>query len=467
MLKQCRKVQYLVIGGGYAGMNALAALKRLDNVKSALCVDINEKPGGAWNKFYSHVRLHTDCRQFGVNMHPWHWKDYRIRASRSDVIEHFVDYVKNELPQGFQFQGNTKCESAWREGSFKVKLKTSEGDEIVEADHLIDASGFNYKSHMKKAHDPLTDKDSQEEVEANDLCNVLSQAGPPEGRLIVIVGGGLTGVDAACYSAEHKNASDEVLLITGRSKFFSSREYITPPIPWSRKTLGEQFNEIALMYDGNNALECLQTKEQHGIFFRLTDLPAQSCLFGFMDNDQKRIINDNCQVIANDHFVCCDGSSVHLNSGKLIQTQKQIIVVNCRSSVPNSDSLFFNDAQLIASDGMVRPGALLGFTGPSAYLYTLLYGLGKLDSIKQWGQEQSKNNLTVDDSCKFILKIVANFLVVMDNLPFKFSSSFKLHGDILFPIPRQLLAVAKQQYHRKTILEKADKLLLPLESLPK
>jgi len=445
----------------------LAALKRLENVKSALCVDINEKPGGSWNKFYSHVRLHTDCRQFGVNMHPWHSKDYRIRASRSDVIEHFVDYVKNELPQGFQFQGNTKFERAWREGTFKVKLKTSEGDEIVEADHLIDASGFNYKSHMKKAKDPLTDKDSQEEVEANDLCNVFSQAGPPEGRLIVIVGGGLTGVDAACYSAEHKNESDEVLLITGRSKFFISREYQTPPIPWSRKTIGEQFWDIALMYDGNNALECLQTKEQQGILFRLTDLPANSFLFGYLDNDQKRIINDNCQVIANDHFVCCDGNSVHLDSGKQIHTQKQIIVVNCRSAVQNSDSTFCKDAQLIASDGMVRPGALLGFTGPAAYLYTLLYGLGKLDSIKQWGQEPAKNNFTADYACKLILKIVANFVVIMDNLPFKFSSTFTLHGDKFFPIPRQLIALVKQQYHKKTIIGKADKLLLPHESLPK
>jgi len=468
MLKQCRKFEYLVIGGGFAGLNTLAALKRLGNVKSALCVDLNEKPGGSWNHFYSHVRLHADFKSFGVNMHPWHLKDHSIRASRLDVLHHFNSYVENKLPSGFLFQGKTEFESSWREGAFFAKLKTLEGDEIVEVEHVIDARGFDYKCHMTKAQDLLTDNDSQQEVEMNDLSGVFSQAGPPDGRFIVIVGGGLTGVDAACYSVEHKNPNDQVLLITGSSKFFLSRKYATAPMPWSRKTLGECFLEMALMYNGDNALECMQKGEQYGCIHRLTDLPADGFLFGFLSDEQKGIINDNCQIIANDHFVRCDGRGVHLKSGRLVQTQKHIIVVNCRSSIQMRDFSFIRDSHPISEDGIVHTGSNLGLSGATAYLYTLLYGLGKLESIKQWSHgDLLTRKMNADDALRYVLKMTANFLVALDHLPIKFTRTFNLHADVLFPIPRQIFAITKQLRHKKSILEKADKLLIPIQGVSK
>jgi len=463
MLNHCRKVQYLVIGGGYAGINTLAALKMLGNINSALCVDINEQPGGSWHSFYDHVRLHTDHRVFGVNGYPWHKVDTRLRASRSDVIEHFCSYVRNELPQGFYFQGNTKFESVSREGTFKVKLKTSGGDEIVEADHVIDARGFNYTSHMTKAQNPLTDDDSEEEVRASDLGTVLLQAGPPEGRLIVIVGGGLTGIDAVKFSVEHKNPNDEILLITGSSKLFFRRDLATPPIPLWRKTAGEQFLDMCLMFDGTNGLEVLKTKEQQGFLHRLGDGPAQGFIFGVISDEQRRFTMDNCQIIPNDHLVRCDGNGVLLKSGKLIQTQKQIIVVNCRSAIQKSNSPYTKDEPSITSDGVLRLGAQLGFTGPTAYLYTLLYGLGKLENLQQWGLgDQSMKKMEADHSCKFILKATANMIVVMNNLPFKFASTFKLRGDVLYPLARRLFTIMKVTRNKQEILEKADKLLLPM-----
>jgi len=463
MLKQCKKVQYLVVGGGYAGINALAALKRLENVNSALCVDINEKPGGSWHRFYDHARLHTDHRVFGVNMHPWQREDTTLRASQPEVIEHFCSYVKNELPQGFYFQGNTEFQSAEKkESTFKVKLKTSEGDETVEADHVIDARGFNYRAHMTKDQDPLTDSNSQDEVRIQDLGIVLSQAAPPEGRLIVIVGGGLTGIDAVKYSAEHKNANDEILLITGSSKYFFRRDYSTPPIPLSRKTTGEHFGEICLSFNGTNGMELLQKKQQQGLLHHIGDDPARGFVFGVISDEQRRFTNDNCKIITNDHFVRCDGSVVQLKSGKLIQTQKQIIIVNCRSSIQMRDSPYTVDVHPLTSDGILRIGSQLGFTGPTAYLYTLLYGLGKLENMPVWGFDLTRKKITADDTCKFILKVSSNMIVTMNNLPMKFASTFKLHGDLLFPRPRRIFGLLKMTRNKRKILEAADKFLVPL-----
>jgi len=463
MLKQCRKVQYLVIGGGYAGMNALAGLKTLGNVNSALCVDKNEAPGGSWHHFYSHVRLHTNHRVFGVNMHPWEGVDPRYRASRDQVLHHFGSFVRDGLPKGFHYQGNTKFESVSRDGTYKVRLKTTEGDEIVEADHVIDARGFNYTSHMTKAQDPLTDKDSQEEVEIKDLDTVLSEPGPPEGRLIVVIGGGLTGIDAAKYSVENKDSNDEVLLITGRSKFFFSREWSTPPVPMSRKSLAENFLDMALMFDGTNGLEVLRKKEEAGFLRRLADDPAQGLLFGVIAEEQTKFTNDNCQIIANDHFIRCDESGVHLKSGKHIKTQKQIVIVNCRSSIQMSDSPFTKNLPPITSDGILRIGSQLGFTGPTAYLFTMLYGLGKFENIQQWGMgDCSMMKFDANDSCKFLLKVTANTIVIMNNLPFKLVRTFKLSGDQLVPLPRRLYSLAKLTRSKQKLLEKADELLLSL-----
>jgi len=311
-------------------------------------------------------------------------KDLNIRASRADVLHHFDSYVKNELPSGFYFQGNTELEGLSRDGTFQATLKTLEGNYEVEADHVIDGTGFDYSGHMTKTEDPLTDNESQEEVEMKDLSTVMSQPGPPGGRFIVIVGGGLTGVDAACYCAEHKSPNDEILQITGSTKYFFSREYASHPIPMSRKSFGEVFLDMILKYNGNNALECFERAEQQGWLHRLTDVPAYGFLFGFLTDKQKRIIYENCQIIPNDHFVRCDGFGIHLNSGRLVQTQKPIIVVNGRSSAQMKNSAFNRDSHPILENGVVRPGMMLGLSGPSAYLYTLLYGLGKLESIKQW-----------------------------------------------------------------------------------
>jgi len=465
MLKQSRKFDYLVIGGGFAGLNTLAALKRLDNVKSALCVDLNKKPGGSWNNFYNHVHLHADFKSFGVNMHQWHLKDLNIRPSRADVLHHFDSYVKNELPSGFYFQGNTEFKSLSRAGTFHAKLKTLEEDWEVEADHVIDGTGFDYAGHMTKIQDHLTDNESQEEVEMKDLSAVMSQPGPPCGRFIVIVGGGLTGVDAACYCAEHKSPNDEVLQITGNSKFFLSRKYVSHPIPLSKKALGEVFLDLILMYNGNNALECLQAAEQHGCLHRLTDHPADGFQFGFLTDKQKRIIHDNCEIIPNDHFVRCDGRGIHLSSGRLVETQKDIIIVNCRSSVQMRNSAVCRDSPPISEDGVVRPGVMLGLSGPSAYLYTLMYGLGNLGSIKQWTNgDLTRRKMNADDVLRVLLKVTANILVVTDNLPLKFSTTFKMHADAVFPLPRQILSLIKLQCQKKTILKKADKLLIPIYS---
>jgi len=445
----------------------MAGLKQLGNINSALCVDLHEDPGGSWNDFYSNVRLHTSYRMFGVNGYPWHLNDPTVLAPRLDVLHHFGSYVKNEFPSGFHFQGKTEFESLSNDGTFTVKLKTSEGTELIEADHVIDARGFNYKGHMTKEDDPLTAKDSQEETEMKDLPGIFEQAAPTDGRCIVIIGGGLTGVDAALYATKYRNANDEILLITGSSKFFWNRDYLKQPISWSTKTLGEQFLGLGLMFNGNNGLECLQALEQGGLLHRLVDAPAYGFLGAFMSGEQKSVVNHNCEIIANDHFVRCDGRSVYLKSGRVIEKQKQIVVVNCRSSMQLRENVFSRDLPPIAKNGVLCPGTHLGGTGATAYLYTLLYGLGKLEDTKQWGiPERTGRKVDAQWSVGWGLKIIANILAVMDNLPFKLKTTFKLKGDSVFPIPRQILTFAKFQRHKKSIFENADKHLLPLHSRP-
>jgi len=250
--------------------------------------------------------------------------------------------------------------------------------------------------------------------------------------------------------------------LLGIRSFFFSRTYASHPIPLSRKAFGEVFLDMMLMYNGNNALECFERAEEQGWIHRLTDGPAYSFLFGFLTDEQKRIIHDNCQIIPNDYFVRCDEYGIHLKSGRLVQTEKHIIVVNCRSSAQMRNSAVCRDSHPFSENGVVRPGMMLGLSGPSAYLYTLLYGLGKLEGIKQWSQSDlTKRKMNADDAVRMLLKWTANNLLVLDSLPLKFSRTFKLHADVTFPSLRQVLSLIKLQRHKKTIIEKADKLLIP------
>src|SRR5262245_3492748 len=58
---------YLVVGGGAAGMAFTDALLTDSSEGDVLIVDRRDRPGGHWNDAYPFVRLHQPAAFYGVN----------------------------------------------------------------------------------------------------------------------------------------------------------------------------------------------------------------------------------------------------------------------------------------------------------------------------------------------------------------------------------------------------------------
>ena len=163
-----RAVDYLIVGGGFSGLNALSALKQNCPRANVLCIDRHLQPGGSWNDYYGFVTLHAPHPTFGVSGHPWHLSDPNVLAPRGiqpchflgcfvqesdlnirvmpldDVVRHFSSFI-DTLPTDFRFQGSTSFIAAealpGRSEGVSVKLHDDAQGKFydVDAAAVIDA----------------------------------------------------------------------------------------------------------------------------------------------------------------------------------------------------------------------------------------------------------------------------------------------------------------------------------------
>ncbi|KAH8066889.1 pyridine nucleotide-disulfide oxidoreductase [Aureococcus anophagefferens] len=62
---------YVVVGGGFAGLNAVSGLQKFRPAASILCIDKHDAAGGSWNDYYSFCKLHAPHPTFGIAGHGW------------------------------------------------------------------------------------------------------------------------------------------------------------------------------------------------------------------------------------------------------------------------------------------------------------------------------------------------------------------------------------------------------------
>lgn len=468
-------LDYVVVGAGYAGLNVLAAVKRLKPSAQVLCIDRHEKPGGCWNDFYDYVALHQPHTLFGVNGQPWHFKDPNILAPRADILHHFKSFVDTGLSPSFEFKGQTDYLGCRRlgdaSGLLEVTIKPLEGENVVlQTKHVIDARAFNYPGqHMQSS------ASSSPEVQLADLPKYHSER--PDNvsdRLYVIVGGGKTGVDTALWLADHRKPSDEVLMITGRSKYFFCREHILPKKPnqsLSTPVLGGIFLQMAKEYDGSNETELLEKLREEGVLFSIGGSAACSTNFGIVSRLEMQRLEESTKVFPNDYFSSVEQESdgsyrIHLRSGASLTTQKEVVVVNCRSSSQERANAFSVDVHPLQEDGSVKFGSLLGFTGPTYYLMTTLYVKGKLKQMPIYGVPGDYVAKKVDGTwdVKYGMKVLTNTMNAFQLLSPADIASFTLDINSWAPVPCQMYFLAQLFWNRKLVTAKAEAHLSLLKS---
>eukprot|EP00750_Incisomonas_marina_P015147 INCI18096.4.p1 GENE.INCI18096.4~~INCI18096.4.p1 ORF type:complete len:504 (+),score=57.97 INCI18096.4:230-1741(+) len=413
-------IDYLVVGGGYAGCNAVSALTQAATPGTrVLCASLSP-PGGSWYDYYDYAKLHAPHPQFGVSGQAWDIDDPNVLATRGQVIRHFNQYV-DTLPSGYDFASGVEflqSENDCGEGvsladrvgqGVRATLRDVESGEeaVVSAKHLIDARGYFFKGHRRREEDLNFHSSDVQETQVAEVSAKLAEAkvdnGASSPRLYVVIGGGKTGLDTVLHiSRQMRQGVDEVMLVTGRSKLFLRRDTVFPPYEkmalgeLSPFTLGEIKLDLTLGWDGTNEEDLLRQVQDRGIMFALNDRPSTSSFYGCVSDAEKEAVEACCsRILQDDYFLSCEplesgksnpassnGHRLTFQHAPAIETNRDVVLVNCRSSI-GSDSHHGASVHPLRPDGTLRFGSLAGFTGPSHYLFSTLLAkrpeaLGKL-----------------------------------------------------------------------------------------
>ena len=85
---------YVVVGGGFAGLNAVSGLQKFRPAASILCIDKHDAAGGSWNDYYSFCKLHAPHPTFGIAGHGWPGlASPNLLATRDEVLRHFRSFA--------------------------------------------------------------------------------------------------------------------------------------------------------------------------------------------------------------------------------------------------------------------------------------------------------------------------------------------------------------------------------------
>lgn len=234
---------------------------------------------------------------------------------------------------------------------------------------------------------------------------------------------------------------------------------------------GGEFVTLFNEYDGTEAraIELLQQVGQSGWFLKVGDATPESWAFGILSLKEKEIVETSAQLVENDYFVRCEDDGVGrrrlmLSSGKTIETKKEVVLVNCRTSMA---AVWHQDLHPIRPDGSIQVGRpLLGTTGQSAYALTLLHLLGDLD-ISFYGTKHPMQGWSGRSAVERAVIFTGNMMFkVGPQLGIGEMRKMTLSPDYWFPEPRKLYASGKLIWNAdkiKAVCETTLKALQPFQ----
>jgi len=474
-----RKVDHLVIGAGYSGLNAVAGFKWARPSSQTLCIDRRGEPGGSWADYYDYVHLHTPAQLFGVSGHPWAHQDPDRLVSRNEVMAHCASFVKQSMPPSFSFQGQMELRSVRPTGTHgspvvaTVRDLATGTDNEVEASTVINATGFRYEGHMPAVSDVIGDGSlAAAEIPASALTAALASRGAAP-RTYVVVGGGKTGMDTVLHLRDHMAADDEVVLIQGRGRYFINLHRFLPPKA-SASLRTETFPEALLRWahlwdddcggDGVKAGEALLSS---GEFLAVGGARPDTCMMGSLTEEEKTGVEATARFVNGEHLVgvrraASGATRLLLRSGAELETRPETVIINCRSSISQvRRNAFTADAHVLRPDGTLDPGALLGLTGPANYLVAILSCTkpAAFEHMTLYGMRAGYVGRKMGPDWIFegAARALANSLTVGDEVGPAALRSCTLDPLRWVPFPRQVYAIVLLAMARGDILDRAER----------
>ena len=460
-----------IVGAGYAGVNALHAAKDyLPKDAKVLIVDLRDGYAGQWRDQYPYVRLHQPYRHFTAGDVPWTLdkpRDYL--AARDEVVAHLNAIAakaseKLDVKTLFKHRYLSHHEDA--EGvSVTLDPITDAGTDQtlhVRTRRLILAQGFAVENLNPLQWDSkhvvsLSVRDpAVAELRAQDL--------PPA---IYIIGGGKTAMDCAHHLITSTEGKTPIRMFAGRGSWFTVRETIFPTgwrrwVYGSSKLFSDWFIWITLRYRGDNAAEIYQTLANRDFLHSLVPKP-KNFTFGLLSKTELKTIKQGVDQVHVGHVTSIqdqDGIPTALleHDGEL--TEHALApgswVVNATGHIKDAQVL-----PILSEGGRVcAPQRFLIFTGPSAFVATHLFYLGKLKECwksLRWTSMEFEPRERM--GLNFTALYISNLMELLFKLPVRVLLSLYADFNRWFPWHRQVPAFINLLRFRSKLRAIGDELL--------
>jgi hypothetical protein len=219
---------YLVVGAGALGMGFVDSLVQNSDA-DVVMVDRRHRPGGHWLDSYPFVQLHQPSMNYGVNstalgqdrVEPT-GRDagFYERASGAEICGYFDEVMRYRLLASGRVRFFPMCDYLG-DRRFRSRLTAVETHVSVRRT-VVDAT---YMASRVPATDP-----PPFEVRAGVGCvpvgALASVTDPPAGY--VIIGGGKTAMDAACWLLDRGTAPHEITWVRPGDSWILNRAFFQP-----------------------------------------------------------------------------------------------------------------------------------------------------------------------------------------------------------------------------------------------
>jgi len=222
------ETDHLVIGAGALGMGFVDTLIQNSGAEVVI-IDRRHRPGGHWLDSYPFVQLHQPSMNYGVNSTPLgrdrvesDGRDmgFYERASATEICCYYDDVMRHRLLASGRVRFFPMCEYL---GDRRFRSRLTGVDTAVSVRRrVVDAT---YMASHVPATDPppFAVSDGVTCIPVGALASVTQ---PPAGY--VIIGGGKTAMDAACWLLDQGTAPYDITWIRPRDSWILNRAFFQP-----------------------------------------------------------------------------------------------------------------------------------------------------------------------------------------------------------------------------------------------
>ncbi len=320
------ETDYLVVGAGAIGMSFVDALIEGSDA-DVVMIDRRHAPGGHWLDSYPFVQLHQPSMNYGVNSTPLGLDrieetgrdtGFYERASGTEICGYYDEVMRHRLLASgrVRFFPMSDYEG---DGRFRCRL-TDEVTDVRVRRRVVDAT---YMASRVPAVDPppFTVSDEVRWIPVGELTSVEHR---PAG--FVIVGGGKTGLDAACWLLDRGTPPDAITWIRPGDAWLLNRRCFQPG-DGVLATLEGVVEQLEAVVACTTVTEVFETIERRGVVMRLDpNIEPVMMRGGTVSTGELEQLRRITNVVRLGHVSRVEPDEIVLDHGSIPSTPDHLVV---------------------------------------------------------------------------------------------------------------------------------------------